>query len=173
MSTAPLGPGACLRPFRSGDADALVEVANDREVWRNLRDGFPHPYARGDAERWIAYNEAIDPPLNFAILCDDRVVGGVGLVPGVDVHCHSAEIGYWLGRHYWGRGLATAAVRATVEYAFARLALVRLHAGVFAWNPASARVLEKAGFVREGTMRKWALKDGHYVDAWAYGLVRD
>lgn len=168
-----LGPDALLRALRPGDADELALAANDREIWRNLRDGFPRPYTRADAERWISYNEQLGLPLNFAIVHDEHVVGGVGLVPGHDVHRHSAEIGYWLARAVWGRGLATRAVGAMVRHGFDTLGFVRLHAGVFAWNPASARVLEKNEFVLEGTMRKWALKDGHYVDAWAYARVRD
>ena len=160
--------GARLRAFRRGDEDDLVIAADDREIWRNVRDAFPYPYTREDAERWIAYNEGLAPVLNFAIELGDRVVGGAGLVLGLDVHRHAAEVGYWLARSVWGRGLATAAVRSLVRYAFDELQLVRLHAGVFVWNPASARVLEKAGFQREGLYRRWAYKDGEYVDAWAY-----
>ncbi len=165
--------GARLRAFRRGDEHDLVIAAESREIWRNVRDAFPHPYTREDAERWIAYNEGLAPVLNFAVELDDRVVGGLGLVLGQDVHRHAAEVGYWLARPVWGRGLATAGVRALVRYAFDELQLVRLHAGVFVWNPASARVLEKAGFEREGRYRRWAFKDGEYVDAWAYALVRE
>ncbi|MBC8073724.1 MAG: GNAT family N-acetyltransferase [Deltaproteobacteria bacterium] len=164
--------GARLRAFRRGDEHDLVVAADDREIWRNVRDAFPHPYTREDAERWVAYNEGLAPVLNFAIELDDRVVGGLGLVLGQDVHRYSAELGYWLARAVWGRGLATAAVRALVRYAFEELELVRLHAGVFVWNPASARVLEKSGFERECLMRSWAFKDGELVDAWAYACVR-
>jgi [ribosomal protein S5]-alanine N-acetyltransferase len=166
-------PDARLRPFRRGDEDHLVESANDREIWRNVRDGFPFPYTRADAERWIAYNEGIWPAINFAIELADRVVGGVGLVLGQDVHRRTAEIGYWLARPVWGIGLATAAVRAMTRYAFAELQLVRVHAGVFVWNPASVRVLEKAGYVLEGRMRKWAYKDGEHVDAWLYACTEE
>ena len=165
--------GARLRPFRRGDEDDLVIAADDREIWRNVRDAFPYPYTREDAERWIAYNEGLAPVLNFAVELGERVVGGVGLVLGQDVHRHAAEVGYWLARSVWGRGLATAALRALMRYAFDELQLVRLHAGVFVWNPASARVLEKAGFAREGLYRRWAYKDGEYVDAWAYACLRD
>jgi [ribosomal protein S5]-alanine N-acetyltransferase len=165
--------GARLRAFRRGDEDDLVIAADDREIWRNVRDAFPYPYTREDAERWIAYNEALAPVLNFAVEVDERVVGGVGLVLGQDVHRHAAEVGYWLARAVWNRGLATASVRALVRYAFDELQLVRLHAGVFVWNPASARVLEKSGFAREGLYKRWAYKDGEYVDAWAYACVRE
>lgn len=166
-------PDARLRPFRRGDEDDLVVSANDREIWRNVRDGFPFPYTRADAERWIAYNEGIAPAINFGIELAGRIVGGVGLVVGQDVHRRTAEIGYWLARPSWGRGLGTAAVRALTRHALGDLQLVRVHAGVFVWNPASVRVLEKAGYTLEGRMRNWAFKDGEHVDAWLYACVRE
>jgi RimJ/RimL family protein N-acetyltransferase len=161
-----------LRPFRAGDEAPLVSLANDREIWRFVRDAFPHPYTHRDAERWIAYNDTLTQAINFAVLADGELVGGIGVVPGHDVQRHSAEIGYWIGRRHWGRGIATAAVAAMTEHAFGPLDFVRLHAGVFVHNPASARVLEKCGFEREGVMRKWAVKDGAYVDAYAYACLR-
>ncbi len=148
-----------------------MEAANDREIWKNVRDAFPHPYTRADAERWVAYNETLAPIVNFAIDCEGRAVGGAGLVIGGDVHRRTAEIGYWIGRSWWGRGLATAAVCALTELAFGELQLVRVFAGVFAHNTASVRVLEKAGFEREGLMRGWAFKDGAHVDALLYARV--
>ena len=146
--------------------------ANDRGVWRNLRDGFPHPYTRTDAERWIAATVAFPAHTVFAIEVDGDLVGSIGLFPGADVHRFVAEIGYWVARARWGRGLATEAVTAITEHGLERLGYARIHAGVFAWNPASARVLEKAGFVREGLLRNWAYKDGTLVDAWLYARVR-
>lgn len=165
-------PAVELRPFRPGDEAPLVAIANDREIWRFVRDAFPHPYTLRDAERWIAYNMQLVEPVNFGVIADDVLVGGVGLVPGHDVQRHSAELGYWIGRRHWGRGIASAAVAQMVALAFGPLDFVRLHAGVFVHNPASVRVLEKSGFEREGTMRKWAVKDGAYVDAYAYACLR-
>lgn len=161
-----------LRPFLPGDEAPLVAVANDREIWRYVRDAFPYPYTLRDAERWIAYNLQLVETINFAVVADGVLVGGVGLVPGQDVQRHSAELGYWIGRRYWGRGIASAAVHEMIAHAFGPLDYVRLHAGVFVHNPASVRVLEKTGFEREGVMRKWAVKDGAYVDAYAYALLR-
>lgn len=161
-----------IRPFRRGDEDALAAVANDREVWRNLRDIFPHPYTRADAELWIGFNVDQPASLNFAIEVDGVLAGGIGLTPGVDVHKHSAEIGYWLGRAYWGRGIATQATRALSDWALAQPGYRRLFAAVFAWNPASARVLERAGYVLEGRMRNYAFKDGQFVDGLLYARTR-
>ncbi len=89
------------------------------------------------------------------------------------MHRRSAEIGYWLAEPYWGRGIATRALRAFADYAFATFDLVRLYGTPFEWNPASARVLEKAGFAYEGLLRQSITKDGRSVGAWMYGLVRD
>lgn len=150
----------------------LVRHADDRDVWINLRDRFPHPYTRADARSWIRSAAAERPTRHFAIEVDGRAVGGIGIHPMTDVHRGTAEIGYWLGREYWGRGIATEAVRALTEHAFASFDLARLEATVYEWNPASARVLEKAGFQLEGRLRKSIIKDGRTIDSLLYARVR-
>lgn len=166
-------PGGSLRPWRRGDVDALARRANDREVSINLRDAFPHPYTKADARDWIARASRQDPPRHFAITVDGEAVGGIGFDPLSDVHRRTAEIGYWLGRDHWGRGLATDALRAAADYAFDTFDLVRLEAMVYAWNPASSRVLEKAGFDFEGRMRRRVTKEGRTIDALLYARVLD
>lgn len=161
-----------VREWRRDDATALVSHADDRAVWRNLRDRFPHPYARRDAREFIREARRHDPPTLFAIEIDGEACGGVGIEPRDDVDRRTAEIGYWVGRTHWNRGVATEAVRAIVEYAFATFDLVRLEARVYAWNPASGRVLEKAGFTREARLRSAITKDGETIDAFLYALVR-
>lgn len=166
--------GAAVRPWRSSDADDIVPHANDRRVWRDLRDAFPHPYGRADALRFIERASAEDPPTAFAIEVEGRAAGGIGFTLHEDVERVSAEIGYWLGARYWGRGITTRAVAALSRHAFgAHPVLTRLYAVPFAWNPASARVLEKAGYRREATLRRSALKDGEVVDQWLYALLRE
>jgi RimJ/RimL family protein N-acetyltransferase len=166
--------GSCtLRSWRSGDEDSLVRHADDRDVWINLRDRFPHPYTRDDARAWLRLVAESTPETNFVVAVADEAVGGIGLTLQDDVSRRSAEIGYWLGRAYWGRGIATAAVRALTDWAFAHFDLCRLYAGVFEWNPASARVLEKAGYVLEGRLRRSVTKDGRTIDQLLYALVRD
>lgn len=162
-----------VRPWSRDDADALARHANDREVWRNLRDRFPHPYTRSDARRWLAAVERGEPGLQLAIEVDDEAAGGIGVVPGVDVHRRTAEIGYWLARPFWGRGIATEAVRAVTELAFERYDLARVQAFVYEWNPASGRVLEKAGYALEGRLRKSVTKDGRTIDSFLYARVRE
>jgi RimJ/RimL family protein N-acetyltransferase len=154
-----------------GDEASLVRHANNRLVWRNL-SRLPHPYTTADAHAWIARAGAQSPVTDFAIAVDGEAVGGIGVELGRDVFHRSAEIGYWLGEAYWGRGIATEAVRALTEYAFVTFDLCRLHAGVFEWNPASMRVLEKAGYTLEARHRKNVTKDGETIDRLVYALVR-
>jgi RimJ/RimL family protein N-acetyltransferase len=166
--------GYSLRPYRDEDAMALARLADDREVSRYLRDRFPHPYTFEDAQEWIARAraETESPPLTFAVTgAAETMLGGIGLDRQSDVYRHSAELGYWLGRAHWGRGVATAAVNAICRYGFETIGLRRIYACVFAPNTASSRVLEKVGFRLEGTHRKAVWKDGELYDELMYGLL--
>jgi RimJ/RimL family protein N-acetyltransferase len=168
-----LGP-AVVREWRTEDAESVWPQANDRRVWIGLRDAFPHPYGIEDAHRFIALATAKSPPTFFAIEADGRVAGGVGFTLHTDVERVGAEVGYWLGHEFWGRGIATAAVCALTSHAFhAHPELRRLYAVPYASNPASARVLEKAGYRREGTLRQSAIKDGRVLDQWMYAILRE
>ena len=162
-----------IRSLQPGDAPALAKYANNRAVWRNLRDRFPHPYSLQHAEVWIDLVAAQTPETNFAIASAAEAIGGIGLELRRDVHRRSANVGYWLGEPYWGRGIATGALRAFTDFAFAKFDLARIDAHVYEWNPASARVLEKAGFEYEGCLRKSVTKDGQTIDQWLYAIVRD
>ena len=161
-----------LRPWRVGDEASLVHYADNRNVWRNLKDRFPSPYTAADADAWIKRASEQAPATSFAIVVEGAAVGGIGIELGTDVFRRSAEIGYWLGEPFWGRGIATEALRAMTEYAFERFDICRLEAGVFDWNPASARVLEKAGYTLEGRARRGVVKDGRTGDRLLYALVR-
>ena len=161
-----------LRPWRRGDEASLTRHANNRNIWRNMRDRFPHPYTAADADAWIASAGAQKPATAGAIVVDGAAVGGVGMDLGFDIFRRSAEIGYWLGEPFWGRGIATEVLIAYTEYAFAHFDLCRLDAGVFEWNPASMRVLEKAGYTLEGRARLGVTKDGRTGDRLLYALVR-
>jgi len=115
----------------------------------------------------------VTPVTSFAIALDDEAVGGIGFTVQNDVAHRSAEIGYWLGEQFWGRGIATEALTAVTEYAFKNFDLCRLYAHVFEWNPASARVLEKAGYDFEGRLKKSVTKNGQTIDQLMYAIVRD
>jgi RimJ/RimL family protein N-acetyltransferase len=161
-----------LRRWRKEDAESLVRHANNRNIWINLRDSFPHPYTSADANRWIGRTRDEQPILNFALEVDQAAVGAIGLHPKRDVYRRSAEIGYWLGEKYWGRGIVTEAIEALTGYAFTTLDLVRLSADVFEWNDGSMRALEKAGYEREAKLRRAAIKDGKIIDVFVYAKIR-
>jgi len=162
-----------VREWRPADVDSLVAQANNIKVWRNLHDGFPHPYTRADAESWIQKISAEHPDTVFTIAVDGKAVGGIGFHRGVDVHRLTATIGYWLGEAYWGRGIAAEALRAVTEYAFSNFDFQRIEALVFEWNAPSTRVLEKAGYTREARLRKRVTKQGRTVDCFIYARVRE
>lgn len=165
--------GPCIiRPWRHADRDSLVRHADSRDVWLMLRDQFPHPYTRADAEAWLAYTAKQHPVTNFAIEVGGEAAGGIGVAPQPDVHRRSAEVGYWLGAAFWNRGIMTAAVRTFTTYAFDTYDLIRIFAGVFSTNPASMRVLEKAGYTREGILKKSVVKDGQVLDQVLYAVTR-
>ena len=161
-----------VRSWRPGDVSSLVRHANDRAVWRNLLDGFPFPYTLADAEHWVRHASSTLPETHFAITVLDEAVGGIGFTLLEDVHRRTARIGYWLGVPFWGRGIATEALTAVTAFAFENFDLARLEATVFEWNPASGRVLEKAGYALEGRLRCSVTKDGRTIDSFLYGLVR-
>ena len=161
-----------VRPWRRSDRADLLAIADDRAVWRNLSHRFPHPYTEAEANDWLAFNESAADDTRWAIEVDGRVAGGIGIEPGEGVFAKKANFGYWLGRPYWGRGLMTATVRATVDAIFHTFDLSRLEAAVYAWNPASMRVLEKSGFVREGVLARSIFKDGEIVDSVLYARLR-
>ena len=162
-----------LRPWTDADAESLARHANDRRVWINLRDTFPHPYKIDDATRWLTKMRELQRSIVLAIDVDGAAVGGIGVFQLDDVYSRSGEIGYWLGRPFWNRGIVTEAVSACTELAFLELDLVRVQAGVFGWNAASMRVLEKCGYVREGVLRKSVYKDGRLIDSVLYARVRE
>jgi RimJ/RimL family protein N-acetyltransferase len=167
--------GLCLiRRWRDADAASLARHANSRAVWENLRDTFPHPYTPIHATRFIANEGVADPPTHFAIVVGGEAVGGIGYDFPKDAPGGDAELGYWLHEAYWGRGIATAAVRAVTAHAFrAHTSLHRIYALSFAWNAASARVLEKSGYTFERTIRRGAMKDGRAVDQLLHAIIRE
>lgn len=162
-----------LRPFRKGDEASLQRNINNRKIYRYTLL-IPHPYTAKHASVWIKKNISLQKKkkaseINFAIDVGGDVVGGIGLS---HIEKHKAEIGYWLGEKCWGRGIMTKAVKLVCGFGFRKLRLRRIYATVFANNRASARVLEKAGFRREGLLRKLHKKAGKFVDALIYAKVR-
>lgn len=161
-----------IRDLAASDADALVKYANERRVSSQLRDVFPHPYTRADAQAFLERATQEEPRGSFAIATAQELIGGIGLHRFDDVYRRTAEIGYWLAVPFWGQGIATRAVAALSDWAFANLDLARLCAGVFETNPASARVLEKAGYTLEGRLRQHVTKHGRTIDQLVYARLR-
>lgn len=161
-----------LRPWRRDDAPALLRHADDRRVWRNLAESFPHPYTAADAERWFEVAAQPGPSLRLAIERAGEAVGSIGVEARNGEQRHTGHVGYWLGQPHWGGGIATAALRALVTELFDQGRFERLETTVYAWNPASMRVLEKSGFAREGVLRRSIFKDGEFVDSVLYAALR-
>jgi len=160
-----------IRTLRADDATAIARHANNPNVSRWLRDIVPYPYAMADAQAWIAGALAARPQSTFAIEVGGEAVGAINYIPGEDIERYSVEIGYWLGEPFWGRGIATAAVKLFCDYCFTELNLLRLYALPFGDNPGSLRVLEKAGFTREGVLKAAVVKRGVVHDYVIYARI--
>ena len=162
-----------LRKLGGADIPGLARLANNKKIWANVRDIFPYPYGEKDAGNFISSIKNEDPQVTFGIEYEGALCGVSGLVLQTDVYRKTAEIGYWIGEPYWGKGIATAAVKWLVEYGFETLHLIRIQTGVFEHNIASMRVLEKNGFIKEAICRKSIYKDGKILDEHRYSITKD
>ena len=160
-----------IRSWRTDDLASLVAYADNRKIWLNLRDRFPHPYTRRAGREFLHGIVMQRPETAFAIDVGGEAVGGIGFAMQHDVERVSAEIGYWLAEPFWGRGIVTEALTAVTSYAIATHGFTRLFALPFATNLASCRVLEKAGYVVEGRLRRSAIKDGKIIDQMQYAFT--
>ena len=160
-----------VRSWRHDDLESLVQHADNRKIWLNLRDRFPHPYTKRDGREFLRTMLTQRPETAFAIAAGGQAVGGIGFVMMPDVERVSAEIGYWLAEPFWGRGMTTEAVVAVTRYAIETHGFTRVFATPFASNFASCRVLEKAGYVLEARLRRSAIKDGQITDQMQYAFI--
>ncbi len=161
-----------IRDWQMEDAPSIAKYANNNKIWMNLRDAFPHPYGIQDAESFILRVTRTDSIIAFAIASPYEAIGSIGLMPGQDVHRYTAEMGYWLAEPFWGKGIMTQAVKSLADYAINDLKMHRIYAEPYTTNPASARVLEKAGFLYEGVLRSSVFKDGKILDQHLYSYIR-
>lgn len=174
MAGGQLPVKSLLRAYRDGDQAELARHANNPNVARYLRDLFPQPYTWADADGWIRRVVTEKPGYNFAICQDDKVIGGIGLMTGSDMHRVSAEVGYWLGEAFWGRGIAARALSELTQHAFRTFPeLNRLFAYVDEEHVASIRVLEKAGFRQEGHLIGAAIKHERIRNQFLFAITRD
>ncbi len=154
-----------LREWKKKDILPLTLLANNKLVSDSLRDRFPFPYTSKDAEIWIRLNKKIEPARNFAIQVDHLLAGGCSVMLKDDIYRCSAEIGYWLGQPFWGKGIATEAVRLLLKKIDAQYpSIVRLYAEVFEFNEGSMRVLQKNGFHLESIRKRAVIKNNRILD---------
>ena len=163
-----------IREWKLEDAASLAEMFNNKNILNNLRDGLPYPYTKNDAQEYITSMLSADKTKTFAfaITVDDNVVGSIGVFRCDNIHFRTAEMGYYVGEPYWGKGLGTSAVKQACSYVFEHTDIIRIFAEPFAYNMASCRVLEKSDFQFEGLLRNNAFKNGKVVDMKMYSLIR-
>lgn len=167
------GAGYALREWQYTDCDSLAANANNVKIWNNVMDHFPHPYTKQDAFDYITMVKAMPTePMRFAIEVDGHAVGSIGFSSEGDIERVTAEIGYWLGEEYWGKGIMSRVVRDVAKYAFEYFHYEKVFALVFDYNPASMRVLEKAGFKLEAILHKAAVKNGKIIDFYYYSIMK-
>jgi len=157
-----------LRELHLSDKSQLAKLANNKNIWINLRDAFPYPYGEGNAEFFINRVKEEKPKQNFGIEYNGDLCGVIGLIIQKDVYSKSAEIGYWIGESFWGKGIATKAIELITDYGFEDLKLIRIYAGVFEFNTASMKALEKNGYKKEGISRKALIKNDKVLDEHRY-----
>lgn len=153
-----------IRHLKLSDKAELAKLANNKKVWDNLRDYIPYPYRESDAEFFIDLTNKEEPKQTFGIEYKGKLSGVIGLVMQKDVYQKSAEIGYWIGEPFWGNGIATSVVELITKYGFDTLDLNRIFTGVFEYNIASMRVLEKNGYKKEGIFKNAILKNDKVYD---------
>lgn len=161
-----------LRAWNPNDLDDLVLQANNARIARYMTNMFPHPYTRESGLSFIEFANLADPYRIFAIEVGGKAVGGVGIHPQTDIMCKNAELGYWLGEKYWGKGIMSRVVEAILPYAFSKFDIERLYGRVFGSNTASQYVLLNNGFVLESNIPAVIYKDGIFEDELIYGIRR-
>lgn len=164
-----------IRKWTLSDAADLAAALSNKKIQDNLRDGLPYPYTEQDGKDYISAMLSADEndTFAFAVTVDSKAVGSIGVFRQENIHRQTAEMGYYIAESYWGRGIMTEAVKKTCEYVFAKSDIIRIYAEPFAYNTASCRVLEKAGFQYEGTLRQNAVKNGKVLDMRMYSLLKE
>lgn len=161
-----------LRPWHINDLDSLVENANNPKIAKFMTNGFPHPYTIENGMAFITMATKNVPIHIFAIDVDGKAVGGIGVHLQSDIMCKNAELGYWLGEKYWGKGIVSKAILQVIDFAFKTYDIKRIYARPFGNNTASQHVLEKCGFILEARIEKNIFKNGEYLDELIYAFRR-
>lgn len=161
-----------IRKWELSDAADLAAALSNKRVQDNLRDGLPYPYTQQDGTDYIRTILSMEDSFIFAVTADGKAIGNVGVLRQQNIHRRTAELGYYIAEEYWGRGIMTEAVKQVCAYVFDRSDIVRIYAEPFSYNAASCRVLEKAGFQYEGTLRSNAIKNNRVIDMKMYSLLK-
>ncbi len=161
-----------LRPLQATDRAVIASLINNKNVWDNLRDYIPFPYSPENADLFIEFCQSQSPVLTFGIEFQAQLCGVIGLVPQTDIYRKSAEIGYWIGEHFWGKGIASQAIKLMLDYGFEVLDINRIYAGVFVHNLGSIKALEKNGFKKEGLFEKSIIKNNQFFDEYRLAILK-
>ena len=163
-----------IRKWRLSDAADLAAALSNKNILNNLRDGLPYPYTEKDGEEYICAMLSADENsiFSFAVTADDKVIGSASVSRQGNIHRRTGELGYYIAEKHWGNGIMTNAVKQICKYVFANSDIIRIYAEPFAYNAASCRVLEKAGFRYEGVLRSNAVKNGKILDMKMYALLK-
>lgn len=163
-----------IRKWELSDATDLAAALSNKKIQDNLRDGLPYPYTEQDGTDYISAMLSADENeiFAFAITVDEKLVGSIGIFRQGNIHRQTAELGYYIAEEYWGKGIMTEAVKQICGYVFDKSDIIRIYAEPFVYNAASCRVLEKAGFQYEGTLRSNAVKNGEIIDMKMYSLLK-
>jgi ribosomal-protein-alanine N-acetyltransferase len=165
--------GISLRPFSLADVSAVSQLANDEAIWRNMPNSFPYPYTEKDAQDWITFitsPSSTEP--NWAICLHEQAIGSISIDDIGTMNQGVGQIGYWLGRDYWGKGYTPIATQAVTDWALDKGGYHRLEANVYSWNPSSARVLEKCGYQLEATLKQRIIKMDTRLDELIYTKIK-
>lgn len=163
-----------IRKWQLSDAADLAATLSNQKIQNNLRDGLPYPYTEQDGEEYISAMRSSDEneTFSFAVTIDNKAIGSISVFRQGNIHKQTAELGYYIAEEYWGKGIMTEAVKQVCEYVFDKSDIIRIYAEPFAYNTASCRVLEKAGFQYEGTLRSNAVKNGKVIDMKMYSCLK-
>ena len=163
-----------IRKWQIDDQYDLAKILDNQKMINHLRDGLPYPYTVEDAKEYISsmLQANQEKMFAFAISVDEHVIGSISVTRLDNIHYCTGELGYYISEDYWGKGYATSAVKQVCQYVFEHSDIIRIFAEPFAYNTASCRVLEKAGFIYEGTLHKNAIKNGQVQDMKMYALLR-
>lgn len=150
----------------------LYPLANNPKIAMNLRDSYPQPYTIHDARHWIEHNQKFNPPQNFAIEIGGKLAGSIGAERGKDELRTNMEMSFWVGEPFWGKGIASEAVKLYCDFIFQKFDVQRLFSQVYDFNGESMNVLEKAGFIPEAILKKAFIKNGVVGDIFQYVMIR-